>query len=564
MKKKIYVTIKSKVSLMLIVTSVILIVGILFAARIVSEKNVVKICENYLYDVCISASDTLYESFWGDMEQTDLSIRIEYILNGVGIENMKSSEACLVDREGVYLYSKDRSKIGTVLEGNSVIQEVIDKYRTEDVITTANVGECVVDGTKKYVAFICTVNDWILYVQADKAEVLQPINEMNRYCAIVGIILVAIIIAIGYVITTIITRPVKPVTKVVAAISEFDLATEEKIPKTQDELGIMGEAVTEMKQKLVEIVGNLNGISEHLYKSSHELDEIAIEVNQASTDNSATTEELAAGMEETSASTKCINENVIEMHKNVLNVSNKIKEGAQMTRGIMEKSEILAKQSETANQITMKMYDEIKITSTEAIEKASRVTKINELTEFIQDIADETTLLSLNASIEAARAGENGRGFAVVANQIGKLAEQSSTAAKGITELVGQINESVQTVMNCLKQALNFLGNDVSRDYGNFLASGVEYKEAAVKIQNFMLDAQKEAEDMECGINSILSAMENISATVTESTLGIHDIAGKTMDIVHQTEYLNEMTAECKELVQQLNVITSSFKLRNE
>ena len=152
----------------------------------------------------------------------------------------------------------------------------------------------------------------------------------------------------------------------------------------------------------------------------------------------------------------------------------------------------------------------------------------------------------------------------MVANQIGKLAEQSSAAAKGITDLVGQINESVQTVMACLRQALDFLGNDVSRDYEIFLASGVEYKEAAVQIQNFMLEAQKEAEEMEMGINSILSSMEDISTTVNESTIGVHDIAGKTTDIVMQTESLNEMTAECKKLVQQLNAITSSFKLKNE
>ncbi len=76
-----------------------------------------------------------------------------------------------------------------------------------------------------------------------------------------------------------------------------------------------------------------------------------------------------------------------------------------------------------------------------------------------------------------------------------------------------------------------------------------------------MKDAQKEAEEMEIGINSILSAMDDISNTVNESAIGVHDIAGKTTDIVYQTESLNQMTAECKKLVQQLNEITSSFKL---
>ena len=87
-------------------------------------------------------------------------------------------------------------------------------------------------------------------------------------------------------------------------------------------------------------------------------------------------------------------------------------------------------------------------------------------------------------------------------------------------------------------------------------------QKAYTAAQNLL--AQKEAEEMEIGINSILSSMEDISTTVNESTVGVHDIAGKTTDIVMQTESLNEMTAECKKLVQQLNAITSSFKLKNE
>lgn len=559
--KKIFGTIKGKVSIMMISTSILLIAGILIASRIVSEKNVITLCEDYLYDVCISASDTLYESFWGDSEKADMSVRLEFILNSVGIEGMSSSEACLVDVDGTYLYSQDRSKIGTVIEGNSVIQEVLDTLNTEDVITVADVRECTVDGKEKYVAFICTVNNWVLFVQADKSEVLEPINTMSMYSIIVGIILVAVIILIGYLMTSVITKPIRPLTKVIHSISEFDLSMQEKMPKTKDEIGNMGLAVIDMKDKLAAIVAKLSAISEKLLNSSEELSEISREVNMASTDNSATTEELAAGMEETSASSESINESVVDMQDNVINVTGKIKEGTRMTYDIMEKSEQLANQSEKANQNTMQMYDEIRKVSKDAIQKASAVDKINELTGTIQEIAEETTLLSLNASIEAARAGENGRGFAVVADQIGKLAEQSSSTANSIIDIVDQVNESVQTLMDCLKQTLEFLGTEVTKDYSDFLASGREYKEAAEQIQNFMVEAEREAEELEKGITVITEALGGINTTINESAEGVSDIAGKTTDVVNYTENLYEMTKECRELSKQLNEITSGFKM---
>lgn len=559
--KRVFGTIKGKISIMMISTSILLIAGILIASRIVSEKNVITLCEDYLYDVCIQASDTLYESFWGDSERADMSVRLEFILNSVGIEGMDSSEACLVDVDGTYLYSKDRSKIGTVIENNSVIQEVLDTLNTEEVITVADVRECNVDGTDKYVAFICTVNNWVLFVQADKSEVLEPINTMSMYCIIVGIILVVVIILIGFLMTSVITRPIRPLTKVIHSISEFDLSMQEKMPKTKDEIGNMGLAVIDMKDKLTAIVAKLSAISEKLLNSSEELSEISKEVNLASTDNSATTEELAAGMQETSASSESINESVADMQDNVINVTGKIKEGTRMTYDIMEKSEQLASQSEKANQNTMQMYDAIRKLSKDAIEKASTVDKINELTGTIQEIAEETTLLSLNASIEAARAGENGRGFAVVADQIGKLAEQSSSTATSIIDIVEQVNESVQTLMDCLKQTLEFLGTEVTKDYSDFLASGKEYKEAAEQIQSFMVEAEREAEELEKGISVITEALGGINTTINESAEGVSDIAGKTTDVVNYTENLYEMTKECRELSKQLNEITSGFKM---
>ena len=96
-------TIKSKVATLIASTSVILIVAVLAVSLTVMKNNVVTICENYLYDTCVSASNTLYESFYGDTEQVNMDVRIQYILYNVGIQDMDSSKAYLVDKSGNFL-----------------------------------------------------------------------------------------------------------------------------------------------------------------------------------------------------------------------------------------------------------------------------------------------------------------------------------------------------------------------------------------------------------------------------------------------------------------------------
>lgn len=97
-------TIKAKVATLIAATSVLLIVAILAVSLTVMKKNVVNMCENYLYDTCVSASNTLYESFYGDTDQVNMDVRVQYILYNVGIQDMDSSKAYLVDKNGEFLY----------------------------------------------------------------------------------------------------------------------------------------------------------------------------------------------------------------------------------------------------------------------------------------------------------------------------------------------------------------------------------------------------------------------------------------------------------------------------
>lgn len=554
-------TIKSKVATLIASTSVILIVAVLAVSLTVMKNNVVTMCENYLYDTCVSASNTLYESFYGDTEQVNMDVRIQYILYNVGIQDMDSSKAYLVDKSGNFLYHDDPDMIGTQMTGNKVIQDVLDQLNSTGVMPTADVKECKVDGTQKYVAYMCTVNDWVVYVEADKDDVLSSITSIITSSLIVGGLFILLAVVIGIIVTGKITKPITKLTTVINDISELNMTDEHEIPITKDEIGVMGAAVARMKHQLQEIVGDLNGISGKLVSDSNTLYDISENVTEASTNNSATNEELAASMESTSQSTENVTNSVQDMNSSAIEVANKINEGTNLTSSAMDKAQEIHERTRQAREETLKVYDEIKGTSEQAIIQAKEVQKINELANAIQEIADQTTLLSLNASIEAARAGEQGRGFAVVASEIANLASESTTTGANIVTIVAQVNTSVETLTKCLVDALEFLENKVMNDYDAFMESSDEYSSAAKNIEDFMNQANEEVDQLKSAISSITDAMDSINRNINECSIGINDIANKTTEVVELTSESFERSNNCKTSASELQDITSRFHI---
>lgn len=553
-------SVRQKITTMLAATVVAVIAIILVVSSVVNKKNITELCESYLYDTCISASDTLYESFYGDSERNDLNVRLQYILNNVGIDTMDSSICYLVDTDGNYLYHQDENLIGTQIQDNPVVQSVIDRYQSEGMITTADVRKSVVDGKPVYIAFMCTVNDWIVVVQADESDVMAPITTINTVSIILGVVLLILSLAIGYALTYHITKPISVLTKVINDISELKINNTHKIPKTKDEIGVMANAVEHMREQLSNIVAELNGISDVLVDDSNNLYNISNKVNDASSDNSATSEELAASMEETSSSAENVNENIQNMNDRVSIVAEEVQKGVSLTTEVMEKTNEIQENTKRASNATTDVFASIQAASEEAIIRAREVDKINSLAGAIQDIAEQTNLLSLNASIEAARAGEAGRGFAVVADEISKLANQSTNTSADILVIAGQVNESVEVLTQNLEKALEFMKVNVMGDYEEFMKSSEEYTEATRSIEAFMNRANEQIMEIRSGINAMAESIGGISNNINECSVGVNDIAEKTTDVVTLTVDTFERTTNCKNSAEKLQKITSRFQ----
>lgn len=388
---------------------------------------------------------------------------------------------------------------------------------------------------------------------------MKPVYTMNMISCIVGIILIMLAIVVGHIVTAVITKPIRQLTKTIESISEFDLSAQTQVIHTKDEIGVMGEAVEVMKENLAKMISELNQIATKLVDESMNMNEISQKLNKTSEDNSATTKQLSAGMEATSESTELVSNRVGDMKENAIQVASKIMTGTNLTAMVMEKSNTIHDKTAEASEETMKVYQEIKEISNEAIEKAKEVSKIGDLTSNIREISTETNLLALNASIEAARAGEHGRGFAVVASEIRKLATQSESSVEDIVVIVDKVNDSVQTLTQCLKNSLEFLELKVTEDYKGFIHSTIEYSHAAEEIQDFMNVASNEIVELEKTIQSITGAMDGINTTVVESTRGVADIAEKTYDVVSLSGRTFEHSQNCQHFADQLSEITKQF-----
>lgn len=184
---------------------------------------------------------------------------------------------------------------------------------------------------------------------------------------------------------------------------------------------------------------------------------------------------------------------------------------------------------------------------------------IGQIVNSINDIAEETNLLSLNASIEAARAGNAGRGFSVVASQIRKLADQCLMSAGKISNIVSQITEATQDAVRATQTA-EAIVNEQAEAVAATSQSFHTLKQRIEKLSENLTSIQSSSTDMETTGSSTLHAMENISAILEETLAAVTSVASVTDRQSEVLGSLNEASSQLMNRAQRLGDAISKFK----
>lgn len=420
-------------------------------------------------------------------------------------------------------------------------------------------------GKKKQLCYYNLKNGMKLILTVPEGEIFASSMHIQLLICLTSLIAVLLAVAVGVAVGMSISRPLQQLTQIIKQTAQLDFKPTKNgsgLRRMKDEVGVIANEVHLMRKSLRDIVGNINQAELNILQNVDDLNLLMQENSSRSEDNSAATQELAASMQLATTNVANIVEGIAEIKKNSGLISQLAKDGKQDSQEVFIRASEMEKKSQASSSKTNGIYEVMKQKSDLAITQSKAVDRINELTDDIKKISSQTNLLALNASIEAARAGDAGRGFAVVATEIGDLAGQTLQTVENINSIVGEVNQAVANMTECITGMMTFLEDTVLPDYKVFMESGGRYQEDAEAFNRVMNQVGDAVDMLDSYVGSISDAVQDISGMVNESSDGITVIAQKSTETAQNSQEGYQTLQESRASIDALKEIVKKFRLQ--
>lgn len=455
--------------------------------------------------------------------------------------------------------------------GNRVLYTQDGAKVIENVLTNGNeyhADKVDVVGTPYYAYYIPLVQEHsstpigMVFCGKNQALVEEEIAKVTNSILVVTVLVVVICCIVAIFMSNQIVGAMNKGIHLLDEVSKGNLGVqfEDKYINRKDEIGNMCKYIEKLREELVNIMGGIKQQSGLLFDTSSRLESTAGDANEAVAQVERAIHEIADGATSQADETQKATENVILMGNMVEDTSAQVtelqKNAVEMQKSSNEASMILTE----LNQINQKAISAIDVIYEQTNTTNESALKIREATALITEIADETNLLSLNASIEAARAGEQGRGFAVVAAQIQKLAEQSNESARQIEEIITSLiqdsTKSVET-MDEVREIMEQQSANVQKTESAFsvVKEGIDNS-----MDGVVFIAEKTKRLDEARVN-VVDVVQNLTAIAEENAAGTEETSASATEFGNMVGGIQGETQALKDVANDLEERMKIFKM---